>query len=524
MRIIPRDEYALVRKKFLYKNTKLVKAGTQDMIRCFESGRNFSGREIEYKRDFDAILLNELRNEDDDVRKWLYHLLCLYTSQEKEKQLLDSCLDNIPLEVSSNKENISWIAAVCGVHSEKQSDFETYVKMSKFQDYLSIQQIRLAGSAFRNEPFYPIDHAMLQKAMHPDDHISAIWLTKVFANQFLPIVSRNQYNKNHGNMQIDMFIELLKHPNDVVRKYTMWAFAQERGGNLNSIIPYVPLSNVFSLESGVLKWFFVKMFQDSYFLDNNKDFLEHLKPKLGGLEPNDREGILIGCAQLGYQESIADILIDWEIGCWETNENILLRLYEYFLKNINKNDNFYEIIESAIANIDTIHSSAIRNLLLEFMKTKKGKDNMKIGNINVFGGNPQINTGGNNTQINSAIQAQDQDQIYQKLIEIQEQLEQQDYYADEKYNNLIAHLDYELDQMESVLKDYLQSDEISAIRQHLSDLEKLKNAPPKERGHRIMRAIATIADLITIASSMQFYPEIMSFAQNTAIYMQELLG
>ena len=55
-----------------------------------------------------------------------------------------------------------------------------------------------------------------------------------------------------------MLSELLNHPNEIVRKYAMWAFAQEEGIGFESILPYVRLENAFSMESGKLKWYFVK--------------------------------------------------------------------------------------------------------------------------------------------------------------------------------------------------------------------------------------------------------------------------
>ena len=112
----------------------------------------------------------------------------------------------------------------------------------------------LAGAAFRDAPFHSIDRQVYQAVIQPNDPISSIWVTKIYANHFLSILKSGHYSERHGNITTDMLSEFLNHPNEIVRKYAMWAFAQEEGIGFESILPYVRLENAFSMESGKLKW------------------------------------------------------------------------------------------------------------------------------------------------------------------------------------------------------------------------------------------------------------------------------
>lgn len=517
MRVIAVDEYALIRKKLSGDSPKLVKTGVQDMLHLFEMGKRFPGAAKRERQEFHAFLAGILKNADDDARKWLYHLLCVYKDPIDDSELIRACIKNVPLEVQESMENVSWITAVCAFHAGSQTEFDAFIKDGKIQDYLMPTQLKLAAAAFREWPFGTVDRPALEAAMQPDDSISAIWLTKIYANRFLPILQGSHYDETHGEVQTDRFVKLLEHPDDVVRKYTMWAFAQEMGGNLASITSYVPPQNALSLEAGVLKWYFAKLFQDRAFLEDNADLIQHIKGNLRRMKSNVREGILIGCEKLGYIEALADFLIDWEVDDWETNENIQLRLYEYFIKNLNHNQDFFEIIKSAVQNIDKLSSESLRLHLAGFLTTEEGKRFMERSNINVYGGNVQFNFGGKNEQVNQAASMKQHEQLLCKIEELQKELEQRNYDVEEKFDQVMEHITYEVEHRPPTI-------EASQIQEVLEKLEELKQAKPKERGKYFFGFLSVLSNLLTIASATPAFPAIQEFVANVVRFAVSLLG
>lgn len=516
-RIISDDEYTLIRKKLSADSPKVIKMGIQDMLALLEKGRRFPGIARMEKQDFQAFIMNILENSDVDVRKWLYHLLCVYHDPYVNEILLHHCIKNVSVEIQEASqdgiENISWIVAVGATHSTTQSEFITFLKNGKFYEYLTDSQIMLAGAAFRDAPFHSIDRQVYQAVIQPNDPISSIWVTKIYANHFLSILKSGHYSERHGNITTDMLSELLNHPNEIVRKYAMWAFAQEEGIGFESILPYVRLENAFSMESGKLKWYFVKMFQDLNFL--NRDLLQEVGGRLRKLPVNVREGILIGCDKADYSFDLADFLLDWETSGWEENENVLLRLYEYFVKNLDKNQDFYEVIKSAVKNIDKLPSKQIRQFIRKFLSTENGRCFMDSTGINISG-NVQINYGNYNRQVNQEADKNRNRQILEKLETLQKLFEQEKDDFDEKFNQQMSHIEYECGQL-------LQKAGMSQYQDIVEKLDELKCAKPKERGKHIAGFLSTLSNLITITSVTPVYPEFQAFVENMLIYVDTLL-
>ena len=509
MPVIYENNYKMIRKKLCSDNPKIVKIGIQDMLHLFETGHRFAGGAKDVKADFKAFIMELLQNQDYDIRKWLYHLLCLCPLEADKEAITDRCLENIPVELSEkNFENISWIIAVCGVNCENLSSFNSILRKHSIYEYLSWEQVQLASSAFRIEPFYNLNGKQMKSALDELNPISPIWLTKMYANQFLPIMKKRAYMRKHGEISTDAFVKLLKHPDKEVRKYVMWAFAQEPGGNMSSILPYVPLNQALSLEGGIQKWYFVKMFQDRRFLEKHEDFIQEVGLQLHSFPTNVREGILMGCNRLGFSGVLNDLIIDWEQESWETSDNIQLSLYEYIITNINENQDFVEITRAAIRNIEDISFPSVQSYLRQylFLSSERSKT-MSNPTTEIHAQNVQYNVGGTNTQINNLMpsdsgmpQGDQKEAINNLKAEIEhlkEKIDTEIEYTDEKIEGMIAHLDYGLKELkESTATIYAEQ------IQELSDkLQEIKDAKPKSRGEKINDLLSTTANIATVAVS-----------------------
>lgn len=509
----------MIRKKLSGNTPKTIKTGIQDMLHLLEQGKNFSGAARIEKQDFHAYVAEIMKNSDEDVRKWLYHLLCLYLDPVDDEAIIRSCLDNVQLELQESQENASWIAAVCAVHAANQSEFEALERQGRFRDFLTDCQIELIASAFRKAPFClnRVNRQEVYRAIGSGDPITGIWTTKIYSNRFLPIMQKARYRESHIDIPEDMFAELLHHPDDVVRKYTMWAFAQEAEGNLASITKYVPPENARSLESGVLKWYYVKMFQDLSFLQANPDIIEDVQQSLEELKANDREGILIGCGKLGYFDGLANFLVEWEQSDWETNDNVLLRLYEYLAKNINLNGDFREITRYAIKNMGEIPSESARLFLKGFITTEKGRSAMggNIGAVNAA--NVQINYGGRNTQINGGADAPEQKKILEEIQKLRASIEKQGIHDEEKVKSVIAHMKYELSSKNQLLEN-LGGEHVGEM------VEELSRAKPKERWKHVDRLLNTLANLVTVVTAAPAATEVREFTEKIISCISGLVG
>jgi len=520
MNIIPAWKYAEIREKLSNRNAKILKIGIQEMLFYFEHNIVFSRYDEIYKKDFNSFLRLALKHPDFDIRKWTYHLLCFCQNNPDHLQLVEQCLKNISLELNENTENLTWIAAVCGAHLGTGDRFEAAIRPVKLQDYLTASQIRFAASTYQKAINQRIDHKTVRKAISSGDMLTAIWLTKIYANQFLPIGALSDYREKHGEISEEEMNELLRHPSAVVRKYAMWAFAQEKG-HLATVTPYVPVKDAFSLEPGVRKWYFVKAFQDKNFLESNPDFIQEVQRQLRTLPVNDREGILIGSEKLGYSPALASLFCIWAGEPWENNEPLLLRLMRYIASHSEQNDDFYEITMRAVKNIDTIPEESVRSFLTNFfMSERRAKQMDKNGqtfNFNAPITNLQI---GSNNAIYMNHEKEKED-LVQKLRQLTEDLHQQQSISDEKYQDLVAHINCEL----SMVQDTVSSIQDKAKwEQVLSLLNDLKQVQPKERHIKLGDGVSALADFITIASIPSLSPSIFSFVKHVIQFIKDLFA
>ncbi|MBR7056241.1 MAG: hypothetical protein IKI17_04040 [Oscillospiraceae bacterium] len=507
MPVIYEKTYKMIRKKLCSDNPKIIKTGIQDMLYLFETGHRFAGGAKDDKADFKAFIMELLRNNDYDVRKWLYHLLCFCPLWNDKEDITSRCLDNISLELEENNiENISWIVAVCGVNCDSLSSFDPLLRRNSIFDYLSPKQVQLASSAFRIDPLYVFDRKQISSALEELEPISPIWLTKMYANQFLPIMKRHAYLRKHGEIPTDAFVQLLKHPDREVRKYVMWAFAQEPGGNMSSMTPYVPLDHALSLEAGIQKWYFVKLFQDHRFLNEHEDFIQQVGLQLHSFPTNVREGILIGCKKLGYSDSINDFILDWEQDEWESSESIRLGLYEYIANNINNNQDFVEITRAVIRNIEEISFPSVQIFLRQYLLLERS-NSMSQYKTEIHAQNVQYNVGGNNSQINTPTtidsamalghQKESIDHLKKEIEELRKRIDQSVDYTDERIEGMVAHLDYGLkDLKESTATVYSEQ-----IQQLSEKLQGIVIAKPKKRGEKINDFLSTTANIATVAAT-----------------------
>ena len=368
MKIISHDDYTLIRNYLYSKNPKTVKSGIQEMLNLLECGLVFPKIDKIRLMDFHSILFEILKYNDFDIRKWTYHLLCVYSDPIDISRLINAAISNIEIESQQSIENISWIVAFCGAHSKSKCVFDEYLVKGSITDYLSKTQIELASAAFREYPFYDISNKFIMDAINPNDFISPIWITKIYANQFKYFKDSSCYYNNHGGISNDILADLLNHPNEVVRKYSMWAFAQDT----SSWHTPVRLENTFNLESGMLKWHLVNLFQNDMFIKSNSDFIEEISRRIRDMTVADKEGVILGCKKLGYSEQISELLIDWSQSTWETNENLLVNLYSYFAKFSNENTDYFELTKSAINNMDHLPPS-LQNFYRNFKKQNSEK-------------------------------------------------------------------------------------------------------------------------------------------------------
>lgn len=517
MSVISIEMYDPIREKLMSNNPKTVKTGIQDMLGLFETGNQFSGIDRIAKDDFLAFILRILKSPDEDVRKWLYHLLCLSPLSAEKKTINEHCLRNVPLELSiKNKENISWIVAVCAVNSVDLQSFDSLMSKHSIPDILSSEEIRLAGSAFCVDPFFKIEKEQIAIALDDLSGISPVWLTKIYANQFLPIMRKNGFLQKHGQISTEAFVTLLQHPNEEVRKYTMWALAQEVGGHMSTILPYVPLEKALSLESGVRKWYFVKMFQDGIFLRKHLDFIQEVKSNLPSFHSNVREGILMGCKKLGYSEILDEFILDWERKVMDSNEDesVCLKLYEYIFQNSQQNSDYLAVTKAAMRNIEKISYPSVKKIAEQYL-TLERRNHMEHP-TQVFNGTVyQVNNGGNNRQVNN-VGNDEQMEIALKALNdaietIKQKIDTEHEYTDEIIDGLISHMEYEFGKLDKNIQEQYSRQ----LDQMYDKLQEVKNAPQKRRGEKIVSFLSTTASVMTVATATpQLVDAATAFVQN----------
>lgn len=516
MGIITQEDYRIVREKLSSNKPKIAKTGIQDFIVLLEQNRRFPGMAILEKRDFQAKIMSLLENEDEDIRKWTYHLLCLQPLDDGEL-IAKRCAQNIKLELEcENIENISWITAVNAVNSRDFDQFNCYLSSYSIRDFLTPNQLKLSASAFRVEPYYEIESKLIFSALDEENPISPIWLTKTFANQYLPAIGSRRTTPIQINM--DAFASLLHHPHPDVRKYTMWAFAQEQNGNIASVWKYMPLSDAMSQENGILKWYLVKAFQDLDFLRNNPDFVSTIKNSLKGLDKSVREGILIGSKKQSWHQeklpaAIEDLIVNWESAAWEVDENIRLRLYEFIVKNSASCHTFRDILNYVKHNLDYLDSENIKQYFqqLAFTEERVAIVNNYYGNIN--GANVQVNFGGTNTQVVNPDVEKEISKFAKNLEKLQEEIKNRDPFTDDQITRMTDTIMYELNRYG---KKALSDD----VLQNVSDrLKAIQEAAPTKRKANALDFLSALANLTTVASAT---PDFISFISKTIQTIQNL--
>lgn len=525
MPVIYHRDYRIIRNKLNSDNPKIIKNGIQEILHLIETGHRFVGGAKDDKVDFLAFIIELLQHPDYDIRKWLYHLLCLCPLEAYKEKLTECCLENIPLELSENNiENISWITAVCGVNCEDVVSFESIIRLHSLNEYLSLEQIRLSSSAFRIEPFYEINRNRIMTALDALDSISPIWLTKMYANQYIPLMKKRAYMKKHGEISTEAFITLLSHPESEVGKYAMWAFAQEPGGNMNSILQYVPLSQIQTMEAGIQKWYFVKMFQDHVFLKEHTDFVQEVGYKLHSFPTNVREGILIGCSKLGYSEVLNDLILDWEQDDWEKSENIQLMLYEYIITNAEKNEDFVEVFKAAYRNVDDLEIPSVQSYIKQYIGSlSEDKSAMSNTSFDIYANNFQYNIGDNNIQLNNSVcepvvrlrQNDDTNSLKADIETLISKINHEYELSDTKLDILTAHLTYAMKELrESTSNMYVN--ELKELNDKITELNSVSS---KQRGEKLGELLSIT---LKIASMPVTTPQLIEMVINVIQYVGKL--
>lgn len=510
MRIISKDYYSFAREKLMSSEAKIRKTGIQDMLYCFENNQFFPRIAKEENEDFKSYLLELIDDSDPDVRKWLYHLLCLQPFG-KDNIIFEKCLNNAKKESECNNiENLSWITSVCAVTSQDQKTFEDAIKSSIIYEQLSYEEFKLSSSAFSLEPYYNLNNKFLLSTLDNGSRLSSMWLTKIFSNQFIPKFKDNKYNEIHNNLPVNAFASLLQHSSLDVKKYAMWAFAQEKG-NISSLNDFIPLYKVDSLDSGVRKWYYVKMFQDESFLNKNSDYIQYVAENIIHFENNVCEGILMGCNKLGYSDTIVDLILKWESLNNNKTEVTLLGIYKYILNNYDKNEDFYELTKYAVERVNDFQMPNLKKFINKFLSTQKGRVFMREQEVNYYGNNIQVNYGGHNTQNNYYPTEKDIDNLIHNINEIKVLIEEKDCVLDENFINMIKHMDYEFSKITNQNNEHIQS--------IYCKYNELKTVKKEKRIEKLKEFISFISDAMTIVSSV---PTIYLLIANIIHYIGSL--
>lgn len=514
MKIISHDDYKMIRNSLCSSAPKTIKTGIQEMLNLFECGLKFSRFDIKNQQDFHSYIFRVLKNSDYDVRKWMYHLLCVYDDPVNLSRLINTSIANIEIEAQQSIENISWIVAVCGAHADSKQLFDKYLKQGNVSDYLTEPQIEIAASAFREQPFYNINKKFLYDSLMPGDDISPIWITKIYANQFKYFKKSEYYFSSHGKISNDLLSELLKHSDGVVRKYSMWAYAQD----IETWQTPIRLENIFSLESGVLKWNLVKLFQNEVFLNSNPDFIQEISSKISKMTNADKEGIILGCKKLGYSDSVAELLIDWQQSTWEKNENLLLGLCSYFAKFSNKNSDYFEITRSAFSNMNNLPES-VQAFYQNFKNTKEGEFFMNK-HTNNFYGNTQVVYGDYATQIINDDPHNKKDELLKEIRKTQLLLEQKEI-TKEDFEDFKNHIIFEIEEQRNINNWINENPQIQTI---IDKLDNITNANDKKLKTTINDMLSTLANIVTILSVTQSFPQIIVFLNDIVAKTLEFLS
>ncbi len=515
MMIIPFNSYYLIREKLANSTPKIVKTGVQEVLDYFERGYIFSR--------YDSISWNDLyshirklsKSNDFDIRKWIYHLLCVYNDPINDmSSLINALFENIEIEASENIENISWIVAACGAHAKSQECFEDQIKKNDIKEYLTEFQIKLSSSSFREAPFYIIDSNVISKAISQDDIISPIWITKIYANKYKYYCD----SSNYIDVSYSVLNNLIDHPSEIVRKYSMWAYAQD----ISSWETPIKLEDVLKQETGVLKWNLVKLFQNNDFIENNLDFIKEIEYKIKNLKIAEKEGIILGCKKLGYSKNVSDLLISWTQSIGEDNENLLLNLYSYFADYSKNNCNYYEITQSAIRNIDRLpkvlqhYYRSLQNIERKRMGLSNQINNFSIQNINNGNGvqNNDFIINNYNNNYNKDI-----DKLLKEIKECKNHIEKKEFIEDDIFEDFKNHVEYELKYFGP---EFLRKE--PEMKKVTTKFEEIKISKKTDRKEKVKEFLEILANVVTALSFTQNLMDIISFVKKILKYINDLIG
>lgn len=346
-RFISGDFYKTVRKKLVSTDHKIMKIGIQQLLNKFEIGYNFEYYDKIQKEDFNAKIHFILQHtEDEDVRKWLYHLLCHYNPKDNGATR-DICKRKIKNE---SLENISWITALIASHSKDINEFESFVNSSKIKSFLNNDQIKICACAYRDHPFYIPEKLKINKSIDADDWLSQIWLTKIFANNIK--FGNKSYKVNHSAVTEDVIAGLFYVDNEIVRKYSIWAFSQLECFGFYTLNKRVDFSK---LDTGQQKWYFNTLFSDNDYVSKETEHAKDiLKCQLFSFPKSVREGMISGLIRAGYIKKLSYNICEWFEDDKEDDPIIKMLLGEYIIKHSGKDECFKEILDSLTRNITTL--------------------------------------------------------------------------------------------------------------------------------------------------------------------------
>ena len=389
--IITDNHYLNIRSKLVSDNNKLIKLGIQQLLENFEHRIYFEKYDVLQKKDFNAIVHTILRNSDDeDVRKWLYHLLCLYKPNIEDKDKIKLfCLNNIEKE---NKENISWIVALIAAYATDQNSFACTMDSSDIKGILTRSQLDICASTYREDPFCFLENRQISKLVDSEDNISQIWLTKIFANNIN--WPSNKYQKNHSAVTEDVICSLFYNSDETVQKYSVWAFAQ---GGTSYFEKLYAKTNFSNLNPGQQKWYFTCLFSDEDYIANEPDHAkEILKKELFSYPDNIREGIINGLTKSKYSPLLSQNICEWFESDEEENETIQLLLLEYLIKHFNQNTDFQDILNRVKCNVESL-PTPLKNAIILFEKRINEKEGTRMNSVTIEKNFGLVITGNHNS-------------------------------------------------------------------------------------------------------------------------------
>lgn len=500
-RIISGDFYKAVDKKLDSADSKIVKIGIQQMLHRFEQGHSFERYDLILKNGFNSQVHYILQHtEDEDARKWLYHLLCHYEPTDNNVTK-DICKSNVHKE---SEENISWISAVLAAQSKNEKEFAEIINNSEIKSYLSDEQIEISACAYRESPFSVPSKKKINKLVDSEDWLSQIWLTKIYANKIN--FYSDKYKKYHADVTEDIIEALFYNDNETVRKYSVWAFAQKGSSGFEVLHDRADLSR---FDKGQIKWYFNSLFADKEFIQKESDYAKDiLEKQIFDFPKNVREGIINGLGRSGYVGEVASSVYNWFESDKEKDDTIRMLLAEYIIKYHNENEEYKEILDSLIRNRDTLPEK-LKNITSNYLENERRRNSL-MGNYveNNYGinvqGNAKITIKNSNSEISEKLQ-QDICCIKEKLDNIDSDMFKSGDIDDLK-NFLIQELSHNLKEGQNKFDE--------KIVNKIVELEELINKMDKKSSKMTLgKIIGGLADIISLGS-FATDPEVIQFVSD----------